>query len=230
MDNITYSSDYLVKSSDVDAYHKMKLSSLMKILQDLAYDGEQTFERGYLWVFSKLKIHINKMPYDQEVIKLITYPNELMHFVYPRTFVIKDNQDNVLVKATSFWCLINTNTRKIALPSETGIGVTSSYKADPIDKIAVKDVSFKESRIVRYTDIDLNKHLNNTRYLDFICDLYDSNYFAFHSIKKLNIAFHQEVKEGQKVDIYASSDNTYFVFKVDDKKVFECNIEYQEKC
>ena len=234
MDKITYKEKYLVKSSDVDAFHNMRISSLMKILQNLAYDGaailgagkDKTFERGYLWVFSKLEIEIDRLPYDQEVIKLSTFPNELMHFVYPRTFLIKDDNDNLMVKATSFWCLINMNTRKIALPSETGIGATSSIKADQIDKIVTKEVSLKESRIVRYTDIDLNKHLNNTRYLDFICDLYDSNYFSTHLIKKLNIAFHQEVKEGEKIDIYASNDDTYFLFKVNDKKVFECNIEY----
>ena len=235
IDNITYKEDYLVKSADVDAFHNMKLSSLMKILQNLAYDGaailgagkDKTFERGYLWVFSKLEIQIERFPYDQEIVKLSTFPNELMHFVYPRTFLIKDNQDNLLVKATSFWCLINSNTRKIALPSETGIGATSDIKADAISKIVTKDVSLKESRVVRYTDIDLNKHLNNTRYLDFICDLYDIDYFKNHEIKRLDIAFHHEVKEKEVVDIYASIDNTYFVFKVNDTKVFECNIEYK---
>ena len=233
MDNITYKEKYYVKSSEVDIHQSLKLSSLLKILQDLATEGskilnagtDKTLDKGYLWVFSKLQISINRLPRYEETINLSTYPNEMMHFIYPRTFEIKDLEDNMLVKATSMWCLIDTNTRKIVLPSETGVGVKSDIKADPISKIITQDVRLVESRVVKYTDLDLNKHLNNTRYLDYICDLYDSKFFMDHKIGKINIAFHQEVREGEVVDIYASSDNNYFLFKVNDKTVFECNID-----
>lgn len=234
MDNITYKEKYYVKSSEVDIHQTLKLSSLLKILQDLATEGskilnagtDKTLAKGYLWVFSKLQININRLPRYEETINLSTYPNEMMHFIYPRTFEIKDLDNNMLVKATSMWCLIDTNTRKIVLPSETGVGVKSDIKADPMTKIVAKDTKLLESRIVKYTDLDLNKHLNNTRYLDFICDLYDSKFFIDHKINKINIAFHQEVKEGEIVDIYASNDNNYFLFKVNGKIVFECNIDY----
>ena len=234
MDNITYKEKYYVKSSEVDIHQTLKLSSLLKILQDLATEGskilnagtDKTLAKGYLWVFSKLQLNINRLPRYEETVNLSTYPNEMMHFIYPRTFEIKDLDNNMLVKATSMWCLIDTNTRKIVLPSETGVGVKSDIKADPMTKIVAKDNKLVERRIVKYTDLDLNKHLNNTRYLDFICDLYDSKFFIDHKINKINIAFHQEVKEGEIVDIYASNDNNYFLFKVNEKIVFECNIDY----
>ena len=234
MDKITYNEKYYVKSSEVDIRQTLKLSSLLKILQDLATEGskilnagtDKTLAKGYLWVFSKLQINIDRLPRYEETVNLSTYPNEMMHFIYPRTFEIKDLDDNMLVKATSMWCLIDTNTRKIVLPSETGVGVKSDIKADPMSRIVAKDVKLIESRRVKFTDLDLNKHLNNTRYLDYICDLYDSSFFVNHKINKLLIAFHQEVKEGENVDIYASSDNSYFLFKVNEKIVFECNIDF----
>ena len=235
MDKITYNDQYYVKSSEVDAYQELRPSSLLKILQDLATEGskilgagpDKTLDKGYLWVFSKLDINIERMPKYQETINLSTFPNEMMHFIYPRTYLLKDKDDDLLVKATSIWCLIDAKTRKILRPSETGIGVHSPIKAEPIARISKKEVELKDSRVVRYTDIDLNKHLNNTKYLDFICDLYDSNFFAINHMRRITIAFHQEVKEGEKIDIYASSDNSYYQFKVNDNIVFECNIEYK---
>ncbi|MBP5551652.1 MAG: hypothetical protein J6X93_06355 [Bacilli bacterium] len=235
MDKITYNEKYYVKSSEVDISQELKPSSLLKILQDLATEGskivdagtDKTLDKGYLWVFSKLDLSINRMPRYQETINLSTYPNEMMHFIYPRTYLFKDLNDNLLIKATSIWCLIDAKTRKVLLPSETGIGVASPIKADPISRIEKKEVELKESRTVKYTDIDLNKHLNNTKYLDYICDLYDSSFFYINHIKKITIAFHNEVKEGETIDIYASSDNSYFLFKVNEKIVFECNIEYK---
>lgn len=234
-ENYIYKEKYYVKSSEVDACQDLRPSSLLKILQDLATEGskildagpDKTLDKGYLWVFSKLVISIERMPKYQETINLSTYPNEMMHFIYPRTYLFKDLNDNLLIKATSIWCLIDANTRKILLPSETGIGVASPIKADPISRIEKKEVELKESRTVKYTDIDLNKHLNNTKYLDYICDLYDSSFFDINHIEKITIAFHSEVKEGETIDIYASNDNTYFLFKVNDKAVFECNIEYK---
>ena len=72
----------------------------------------------------------------------------------------------------------------------------------------------------------LNKHLNNTKYLDYILDLNPSIFHQEHNYKKVNMVFHQEVKEDDLLEIWGSKDNTYYQFKLDGNKVFECNIEY----
>ena len=234
MDNITYQEQFLVKSSEVNSKQELSLSGLLKIFQNLAVSGstcvgagkDKTLDKGYLWVFSKLEIDIYRMPKYLETINLITYPNEIMHYIYPRTFIIKDLNDNVLVEGKSIWCLINENTRKIALPKETGITYNSCYKAKRISNIEIKDIKLLEKREVKYTDIDLNKHLNNTKYLDYILDLYPSTFYQNNNFKRINMVFHQEVKEGDLLEIWGSIDNSYYQFRLGDNKVFECNIEY----
>ena len=85
MDKITYNEKYYVKSSEVDTYQELRPSSLLKILQDLATEGskivdagpDKTLDKGYLWVFSKLDISIERMPRYQETINLSTIPPKL---------------------------------------------------------------------------------------------------------------------------------------------------------
>lgn len=230
----TYSEKYIIKSSDVDINQELKISSLMMMFQNLSVMGaeicdvgkDKTLDQGFIWVFSKLKFDIKRMPKYLEEVCLYTYPNKLMHFIYPRTFEIKDLDGNLLVKATSLWCLIDINERKIIMPSQLNLSVETNDLADPIEKIIPKEVTLKEERIVRYSDIDVNRHLNNVKYFDFISDLYDSKFFFNNRIKKVNIVFHKEVKENDVLKIYASNDNTYYQFKLDNKTIFECNVDY----
>ena len=239
MDSITYKQNYIVKPGDVDFHKKLKLSSIMNILQELAVFGaeylnfgkDKTLDKGYLWVFSKLEIDIFRYPEYLEEIKLATYPNQTMHFIYPRTFEIKDKDDNLIIKAKSLWCLIDANSRRILSPKETGINPVSLIKVEKIKGIDVKDATNVQMRKVRYSDLDINKHVNNIRYLEYIIDLFDSDYLSNHIIKNINMIFHHEIKEHDLVKINASIDKSYYVFFVNDngqdKKVFECNIKFE---
>lgn len=230
-----YKERHQIKSTEVNSLQELSLAGLLKIIQNLSVDGseyvgagkDKTLDSGFIWVFSRLEFNVIRMPKYLEEVYLYTYTNEMMHYIYPRTYLIKDLNDNLLVKATSLWFLIDINKRKIVMPSESGIGLPSDIKADKVNKIEVKDVELRETRIVRYSDVDVNLHLNNVRYFDFISDLNDSSFHKNHIINHVNISFHQEVKEGEKVDIYASGDNTYFKFMLGEKCVFECNIFYE---
>ena len=234
MDSLKYEKSYIVKSSDVDSTKKMRITGIMNVLQDLAVMGaeilgfgkDKVLDKGYLWVFSKLEIKIFRLPDYLEEIELITYPNQTMHFIYPRTFEFKDKDGNILIKATSLWCLIDKETRKLLSPKETGVNPISQIKVDKISPINVFPTELKEKRRVRYSDLDINNHLNNIRYLEYILDLFDSNFICEKDIKKINMVFHQEIKENEIVYINASPNNSYFYFSInEDKKVFECNIE-----
>ncbi|MCR5740920.1 MAG: hypothetical protein K6G38_00445 [Gammaproteobacteria bacterium] len=227
---------YMIKSSDVDSSKRLKISSLLLILQNLATDGSEivgagkdvTLDRGYGWIIAKMELNIKRLPTYREEITLETYPNNRMHFIYPRTFNVYDKDGNLIIEGPSYWTLINLETRKVALYEETGIDVLGSSPTKRIKPIQRKDVSLVEKRVIRYSDLDLNHHFNNTKYFEFIFDTFDSSFNDSKVINHLSIEYSHELHEKDVVEIYKSDDNTYFEFAKDGQKAFNCEIGYEK--
>ena len=231
----TYKENYKIKSTDCGSNILLKPSSLLMIVQDLAtlgaeYIGAGTDKvtgKGYIWVVTKMEVEIIKTPKYLEDVKLITYPNKMIHFIFPRTILIHNTNDDLMVKVSSMWCILNYENRKLVMPSDINLITPGDETMDKINPINVKETTLVEERTVRNTDLDVNMHLNNIKYLDYITDTFDLDFINNNEIKRINLVFHEEVKAGETLGIYSSEDKEYFVIKNKDKKVFECNIEFK---
>ena len=90
-EKITYIENYQIKSSEANSKLELSVPALLKILQDLSVSGaeyigvgvDRTTYEGLMWVYSNLEININRMPKYMEKVILYTYPNEMVHFIYP---------------------------------------------------------------------------------------------------------------------------------------------------
>ena len=62
-------------------------------------------------------------------------------------------------------------------------------------------------RKVRYTEIDLNGHLNNTQYIEYILDTHEPVFYKDHRISAINITYEKEIKSGHEVKLYSDKGN-----------------------
>ena len=231
----TYKENYKIKSTDCGSNMLLKPSSLLMIVQDLAtlgaeYIGAGTDKvtgKGYIWVLAKIEVEIIKTPRYLEDVKLITYPNKMIRFVYPRTILINDINDNPMIKISTMWCILNYENRNLVMPDEINLHTPGDEPINKISSIKFDKVELLEERKVRNTDLDVNMHLNNVKYLDYIIDSFDLDFINNNEIQRFNIIFHEEVKAGETLGIYSSNDKKYFMIRRGDEKVFECNIEFK---
>lgn len=54
----------------------------------------------------------------------------------------------------------------------------------------------------KYRDIDINKHLNNTKYLDFIMDSFSLEEHRKLKVKSIEISYSNEALLGDTIAIY----------------------------
>ena len=87
-----------------------------------------------------------------------------------------------------------------------------------------------ESRKVRYSDTDLNGHLNNTKYIDYIIDTHDINFYNQYRVKSICINFEKEIQDNEVVEMYSNNSLPEVVSgKINNKVIFSSEITYERR-
>lgn len=216
---------YQVLSGDVDHFRRMRMSRLFSLLQEvsiehtiqLGYPKETTLDRGLLWVISRMHLRCNRPVLYDETIQITTWPGEMMHMIYPRNYRITDPKGNIIAEGSALWVLIDSNSRHFAMPADSGVIIAGADLADALPLPEALPGPDRDSdtleatiRSVRYSDIDLNGHVNNTRYLDWIDDLYESDWHQSNYIAEIQVNFLQEIPPEAIIVIEKSSADEVF--------------------
>ena len=58
------------------------------------------------------------------------------------------------------------------------------------------------TRQIRYSDLDVNRHVNNARFTEFLMDCYPAEHHRNHRISSLTVAFVSEAKESDELVMF----------------------------
>ena len=77
----------------------------------------------------------------------------------------------------------------------------------------------------------MNRHLNNAKYADWVCELFDSETLKKDSIRDFRINFIAEAYMGQTVDLYRRDIDgiSYICGKTGDKTVFDASVIWESE-
>ena len=123
--------------------------------------------------------------------------------------------DEVVAEAISVWTLLDTKEMKPIRFSDTDFGMPFE---DPIEISAParfpfpRDMELVEAgrHKVRYSDIDYNQHLTNTRYPNLICDMLPS--LDGKRVSELSISFVNQAETGEDlIFLVGEADGAYYV-------------------
>ena len=222
-----YQKKYIVSNNDVDASFKLKVPAIFRYFQDVALlateeskvDSISLSKRNIDWVITRMSVQIKRLPKCDEEITVCTYPGKDMAMLYPRYFVILDANDNVIIRCTSLWALIDNISRKVIVDREVIAKLPGEDWDDeqlPLpEKIALPNNSkLIEKRTIHYSDLDFNSHMNNVRYVELLMDAHDSEFYKNKRVSSIVLNYIKELKEKEAVEVYtdASSPETISVY------------------
>jgi acyl-ACP thioesterase len=240
---------FIVRSYDVDPGWKLKLSAFFCYMQEAAvnhsYDlgvGYHDLEKyGVFWVLSRIKLKIKRMPSWGEAITIETWPKGKDRLFALRDFVALDSNNNEIISVTSLWLLIkkeNHRPQRIQslpspLPENEGISAFDEQlgKIKPLDNLEQK-----YEREVMTNDLDVNYHVNNARYIDWVLDCFDPLFNVSNSIGNIQINYMDEAKHKDKIIINTSKhtdlNHIYYIEGINKdlrSVVFQALLEWDKK-
>ena len=225
-----YKTQLTLFSSYFDKNDNLTPKSILSIFQDVASIHAEQLNIGYkpmldknlFWVISRIKYDVIKMPkpYQQVIIK--TWPHQKGKIDFDRDLQILDLNNNVLIKATSKWCVIDVNTRRLmrtdGIEYDGEILEEKNYQ-DKFSKIDLPLDDFKKclDYKVMFSDLDHNKHMNNTNYANLILSALDNKV-----VNHFEINFVAECKQDDIISVYHSTQNQeeFTYGKVNDNIVY----------
>ena len=124
-----------------------------------------------------------------------------------------NSNNEVIVKGTSAWLLLDAKTLKLKILTRLFPGFTMLESKEALTDLPQKIISQNKVEIVYskkigYSDIDLNQHTNNAKYIDLLFDCFDQNFHKEHWVKSLTVSFNAETKFGDEIELYKGSPNS----------------------
>lgn len=230
-----------ISTSDVDFNSELRLSALFKYMQQVAshhcatlkVGSNELMELGLLWVVIRMSVKITRLPKLDEVVTFTTHPGDTRTFLFPRYFEVYDEKGKLLISVSSLWTIISKETRKVVLKPNGIKPIKGEQNKDDLplpEKVVGEASSLVDTRKVKYSEIDINRHLNNTKYIEFIEDCHESSFFETHKVISLDINYDKEIKENQVVSLYSNKSEPEIIKGVvEGNNSFTVKLEYSSR-
>ena len=199
-----------ISPTDVDRFGRLKASRILALIQDVSGDHsdllgtnrEALMEKGLFWAVIRHRVQITRHPGVGETLRLETWPMPTTRTAFPRSTIAYDEEGNECFRSISLWILMDANTRAMVLPGKSGVEVAGHLRGCELSvpgSIIPREMGEEDLRTVRFTDLDINGHMNNCRYLDWVEDLLPSTFHAHHRIREFTLCYISEIREGEQL-------------------------------
>lgn len=204
-----YKRAFTVRYSEVNKFGIIMLRSIFDYLQQtaaehankLGFGMQSLYSNGMIWVLSKMSINISGSFRPEQKITVCTYPSGVERIFFRREFEIVDSETHeVLVRASSYWLLLDKDKLR-PLRRDVLEGVSLENPDLPIfihdfpsPEQTLTDMNEMFNAQVKFSQMDINQHLNNAQYANWIEDAVYEKLETSFMFKEVHVNFIQAQK------------------------------------
>lgn len=221
--------DYSVNSINININKRLGLFGMLGILQDIAATHadllgvgvETMIKNNIFWVMGQQHVKMAHWPKWQDMVTIKTWPRGIEGLRAYRDFEIFMGGKKIGESVATFMVLDGTSRRPIRpeLPDLLKNGHPHALSFTPQKVELPENMELKNTIDVRNSDLDMNNHVNNTKYSQWILDTIPLEYHRKVLLREFEMNFLAETHLGDRIDIYAGDreneecDNTCSYFK-----------------
>ncbi|MBR1409287.1 MAG: hypothetical protein IJ573_10410 [Clostridia bacterium] len=200
---------YTVRATDCDYNGRLRMDALFIMMQEgaehnaaaLGASHEQMLRRNLFFALTRMHVRITRMPRFNETVLHSTWPGIANRFFFPRYHTLTLEDGTPLAAAAGLWVTLDTEKRTVVSPVKADLGFpdTSDLPApceEPMKMPAgCTGEAVVSARSPLYSDYDLNGHVNNTRYISWLCDALGKSAFDGDALSDLVVSYEKEIRD-----------------------------------
>ena len=233
-----YKEKFVVQKDEVDSFGEIKISKLMWHMQNVAgehaiklkIDRDILMKDNNIWVVVRYDMKINRLPKLKEKYVITTHPGETKGFMFPRFFQVYDKHGNLLVNISSTWVVVNFDTRRIILRPFKDINLPVEHDPNDLEvpsKVNEEATNLLYKRLTKESELDINIHINNTFYYDYILEIHDIEFYKENKVSRILLNYEKEITHPSEIEIYSNKNNPEVIIgKVDGNPSFLAKVEF----
>lgn len=202
--------EHTICSYEVDPHQTARMPALCRFMQEAAYHHAEHLglghaflaDRGMAWVLARQRIQIDRLPKWGDTVHIRTWPSGRDRLFFYRDFEITDGHEKPILIASNAWALIDLEKRERVHPDiYLSLDIPEGEKMFDAKPGRVRGCDGPEqlSMPVTYGDLDLNGHVNNVRYIEWILSSLPLDVQRSHTLMELDINFLGEAHHEQTV-------------------------------
>ena len=220
-----WSDEFKVLYHDTNANEIVGVSRIFKYLQEAATDQMNAEKPSYnellrenkAFILSGIRVDLYEPLSYGEKITVSTWGCPARGFTFPRSYqIVRDGE--VVCEANSNWALVDTRDKKLIKASDVELNYCIGEPLALENQIRFRippelQLSLVGEYTIRYTDTDVNGHMNNTNYPDMLFNAMPNPEGKL--IRSIAISYQNEAKKGDYLKLYmGKTDGKYYMRSV----------------
>ena len=237
-----YTETATVLNADADFRSLLKPSALLRYVEQVSADHARTFgmtdqffkDHGVAFLVGKQALKFDRVPQRAEKFTLLTRAEASRRGSVKRITTVTDAEGKQVAMVDCRWIVVSLAENRIL--REPGWTVDGFWNETVEGELPLQLHKCREGLTsagewtVRYSQCDLNGHLNNAFYLDLVCDALPLDVVRKGPVTFASINYHREVPMGETVEVFyaPSAEGWYIIGKHNGQTSFESYLELGE--
>lgn len=242
MEQFFYTETMTVMNADADFRSLLKPSALLRYVEQVSADHARTFgmtdqffkDHGVAFLVGKQALKFDRVPQRAEKLTLLTRVEASRRGSVKRITTVTDAEGKQVAMVDCRWIVVSLAENRIL--REPGWTVDGFWNETVEGELPLQLHKCREGLTsagewtVRYSQCDLNGHLNNAFYLDLVCDALPLDVVRKGPVTFASINYHREVPLGETVEVFyaPSAEGWYIIGKHNGQTSFESYLELGE--
>ena len=239
----TLEKTYPISMSEHDLQYRLKPAALLNLLQDMGarniygtpFGNQELNAQNLGWFLVRYRIEFDNYPKELSEMSFRTENRGTLKQTAYRTFEAYTPDGERVLRALSSWLMVDLENKSLVNIEQRFPDITKFEKKEndlTLRKLkTITEWNREKTFHVRYEDLDMNGHVNNTVYMSWAMEALDMEFLNSHNIKNIDIYYKHEVRYGDDVVslAYVGDDYSEHLIKNanTDEEVCLIRVEYE---